>query len=257
LKLELTERKRAEEALRAAHGELEKKAADLGAANEELSQYAYVVSHDLKAPLRAIRNYADFLGEDLEATLDGDQKTYLEGLNHAVRQGEELVEDLLEFSRVGTLKSPMETIEVGVFLRKLVASLDLAPEVDIIMGNDWPTVDADPTLLRQIFLNLISNAVKFNISTHKRVEIGWLPLEEKRCEVFVRDNGIGIKPRHHEQIFRVFQRLHTSNEYEGTGLGLAIVKKASSKLHGSVRIESKAGEGSTFFVALPKTPKER
>jgi light-regulated signal transduction histidine kinase (bacteriophytochrome) len=81
-------------------------------------------------------------------------------------------------------------------------------------------------------------------------------LEEGRCEVFVRDNGIGIEPRHHDQIFRVFQRLHTTREYEGTGLGLAIVKKASSKLHATVRIESKAGEGSTFFVALPKTQQE-
>jgi light-regulated signal transduction histidine kinase (bacteriophytochrome) len=133
----------------------------------------------------------------------------------------------------------------------------LASTVEIVGANDWPTIDAEPTLLRQIFLNLISNAIKFNTSTHKRVEIGWLPLEEERCEVFVRDNGIGIEPRHHEQIFRVFQRLHTTREYEGTGLGLAIVKKASSKLHATVRIESKAGEGSTFFVALPKTPKER
>ncbi len=256
LKLELTERKRADEALLAAHGELEKKAAALEAANEELSQYAYVVSHDLKAPLRAIRNYVDFLWEDLESTLDGDQQTYLDGLNHAVRQGEELVEDLLEFSRVGTVEGPIETIEVGAFIRDLVESFDLASNVEIVMADEWPTIDADPTLFRQIFLNLISNAIKFNDSTPKHVEIGWLELEGKRYEVFVRDNGIGIEPRHHEQIFRVFQRLHTRTEYEGTGLGLAIVKKASSKLHATVRIESKVGEGSTFFVALPKTQKE-
>ncbi|MBW2174792.1 MAG: hypothetical protein JRF64_09200, partial [Deltaproteobacteria bacterium] len=115
---------------------------------------------------------------------------------------------------------------------------------------------AEPTLLRQIFVNLIGNAIKFNTSDSKRVEIGWLPTGEERYEVFVRDNGIGIESRHHEQIFRVFQRLHTRNEYEGTGLGLAIVKKASSKLHATVRIESKAGKGSTFFVALPKTQTE-
>ncbi|UCG80248.1 MAG: PAS domain S-box protein, partial [Desulfobacterales bacterium] len=256
LKLELTERKRADEALLAAHGELAKKAAALEAANEELSQYAYVVSHDLKAPLRAIRNYVDFLWEDLESTLDGDQQTYLDGLNHAVRQGEELVEDLLEFSRVGVVEGPIETIEVGAFIRDLIESLDLASDVEIMVADEWPTIEADPTLLRQIFLNLISNSIKFNDSTPKRVEIGWLPLEGKRYEVFVHDNGIGIEPRHHEQIFRVFQRLHTRKEYEGTGLGLAIVKKASSKLHATVRIESKVGEGSTFFVALPKTQKE-
>lgn len=256
LKLELAERKRAEEAVLAAHSELEKKASDLEAANEELSQYAYVVSHDLKAPLRAIRNYVDFLGEDLEDTLDGDQKTYLDGLNQAVRQGEELVEDLLEFSRVGTLQSPHEPIHLGTFFRDLIDPLDLAKNVNIVVANDWPTVDGEPTLLRQIFINLISNAIKFNNSESKKVEIGWGPVGADHYEIFVRDNGIGIEPRHHEQIFRVFQRLHTRNEYEGTGLGLAIVKKASSKLHATVRVESKTGEGSTFFVSLPKTQTE-
>jgi light-regulated signal transduction histidine kinase (bacteriophytochrome) len=257
LKLELTERKRAENKLRLAHRDLETKAADLEAANEELSEYAYVVSHDLKAPLRAIHNYVDFLYEDLEATLDGDQKIYLDGLNNAVRQGEELVEDLLEFSRVGKLSGPIEAMDVGAFLQELIASLELPPDVEVVMEDDWPTIDVEPTLLRQIFQNLIGNAIKFNTSTRKRVEIGWLPLGEKQYELFVRDNGIGIKPGHHEKIFRVFQRLHTRQEYEGTGLGLAIVKKGTSRLHGSVRVESEPGKGSTFFIALLKTQKER
>jgi light-regulated signal transduction histidine kinase (bacteriophytochrome) len=154
------------------------------------------------------------------------------------------------------LKHPIETIEFGAFLRDLIDALNLASDVKIMMTDDWPAIDADVTLIRQIFLNLISNAIKFNDSTNKRVEIGWLPLEDDRYEVFVRDNGIGIESRHHEQIFRVFQRLHTRQEYDGTGLGLAIVKKASSKLHATIRVESKAGEGSTFFVALPKTQEE-
>jgi len=257
LKLELTERKRAEEALRLAHRDLATKAAALEAANEELSQYTSVVSHDLKAPLRAIHNYADFLREDLEAALDGDQKAYLDGLNRAVRQGEELVGDLLEFSQVGRSSVPIETIDIGVFLWELIATLDFPPDVDIVMGNDLPTIEVEPVLLRQIFQDLLRNAIKFNDSPRKRVEIGWVPAGEERHELFVRDNGIGIEPRYYDQIFRVFQRLHTREEYEGTGLGLAIVKKATGKLHGSVRVESKPAEGSTFFIALPKTQKER
>ncbi|MBW1744457.1 MAG: PAS domain S-box protein, partial [Deltaproteobacteria bacterium] len=256
LKQELTERKRAEEALRVAHKALAKKAADLEAVNEELSEYTYVVSHDLGAPLRAIHNYADFLREDLGDTLGGEQKTYLDNIGHSVHQGEELVEDLLELSRVGKGSGPTEGIDMGTFLEKLVAHLDLSSDVEVVMGDEWPTIEAEPTLLRQIFQNLIVNAVKFNRSAPKRVEIGWLPVDRQHRELFVRDNGIGIELRYHEQIFQVFQRLHTRAEYEGSGLGLAIVKKATGKLHGSVRVESKPGEGSTFFVALPKTQEE-
>lgn len=257
LKLQLTERKRAEEALRVAHRNLAAKADDLEAANEELSQYAYVVSHDLKAPLRAIHNYSDFLREDLRAILDSDRKAYLNGLSRAVRQGEELVEDLLELHRVGRRAVPTQTIDIGVFLKELIASLHLSADVEVVTANNWPTIEAEPTLLRQIFENLISNAIKFNGSAQKHVEVGWLPVSEERYELFVRDNGIGIEPSRYEQIFRVFQRLHTRNDYEGTGLGLAIVKKATAKLHGSIRVESKPGEGSTFFVVLPKTQEER
>jgi len=253
---DITQRVQAEQALQEAHNELVTKAAQLAEANAELSQHAYVVSHDLKAPLRAIHNYADFLGEDLEDTLDEEQKEYLDGLRRAVRQGEELTNDLLEFSRIDRRGKPMKPVDMGVFLQKLIASLNLPPEVEIVMRDDWPTIDTEPTLLRQIFQNIIENAVKFNDSPDKRVEIGWLLLGEECCEVFVRDNGIGIEPRHQEQIFHVFQRLHTSDEYDGTGIGLAIVRKAISKLHASVRVESKPGEGSTFFVALPKTQEE-
>jgi len=250
LEQELAKRAHIEEALRVAHRDLAIEADNLQAANEELSQYAYAVSHDLKAPLRAIHNYSDFLREDLEAVLGDDQKTYLNSLNRAVHQGEELVNDLLEFSRVGAESHPADDIELGAFFRELVSCLDLPPDVDVIIQDDWPSIKAIPTLLRQIFENLIRNAIKFNRSPRKRIQVGWQPGENGRIELFVRDNGIGIDPRHYEQIFRVFQRLHTRDEYAGTGLGLAIVKKAASKLRGTVRVESKVGEGSTFFVSL-------
>ncbi|MDY6955158.1 MAG: PAS domain S-box protein, partial [Thermodesulfobacteriota bacterium] len=220
LKLQLTQRKRAEEALNSAHRALERKATALEAANEELSEYAYVVSHDLKAPLRAVHNYADFLYEDLEESLDGDQKAYLDGLKRAVRQGEILVEDLLEYSRVGRQTAHPERIDIGVFLQELVALLALPPDVEVAIANDWPSIVTEPTLLTQIFQDLIRNAVKFNHASRKRVELGWVPVDGQRYELFVRDNGIGIEPRHQEQIFRMFHRLHTRKEYGGTGLGL-------------------------------------
>jgi PAS domain S-box-containing protein len=256
LKLELRERMRVEEALRLAHRDLRIKAADLEAANEELSQYAYVVSHDLKAPLRAIRNYSDFLREDLEEVLGGEQETYLDGLKRSVRQGEELVGDLLEFSRVGTRDETKDSMDLGVFLRELIGSLSLPSDVDVVIPDEWPIVEAEPSLLHQLFQNLIVNATKFNNAESRRIELGWSASEAGGHEVFVRDNGIGIDPRYHDQIFGVFQRLHTREEYEGTGLGLAIVKKAAAKMHGSVRVESEPGKGSAFFIFIPREQKE-
>jgi PAS domain S-box-containing protein len=260
---DINERKRAEaerdatlEALQQAHQELAAKAAALQQANAELEQYAYVVSHDLKAPLRAIHNYADFLRQDLATTLDEEQKAYLDGLDVAVCEGEELVRDLLELSRIGRRSVPIETVDVGAFLRELSAILVSPADVEIVMVDDWLTIDVEPVLLGRIFQNLIGNAIKFNHAPCKRVELGWRPVGETHVELFVRDNGIGIDPRYHEKIFRVFERLHARAEYEGTGIGLAIVKKAADKLRGSVRVESEPGEGSTFFVTLPLKQEE-
>jgi signal transduction histidine kinase len=207
-------------------------------------------------PLRAIHNYADFLKEDLEATLEGDQKMYLNGLVNAVGQGEDLVDDLLELARISGADGQIETINLGCFLHELIDFLNLSADVEVVLGDNWPSIDAQPTLLRQIFQNLIINAIKFNCSSGKRVKIDWRPVGQDHYEFCVRDNGIGIEPRYHEQIFQVFQRLHTREEYEGTGIGLAIVKKATSKLQGVIGIKSELGKGSSFLVTLPKTQKE-
>ncbi len=249
----ITERKRAEE-------QLQQYASELEDANAELYQYTYIASHDLQTPLRAIHIYADFLREDLADSLDGEQKTYLYSLGRAVNEASELVEDMLEFSQIGWQSDPIKAVDTGLFLQKLLVSLDLPAEVEIVMEEDWPTIEVEPTLLRQVFKNLISNAVKFNKSFPKRVELGWSPPKSPllggtkggRYEFFIRDNGIGIAPRHQEQIFRMFERLHLKEEYEGTGIGLAIVNKAVGKLGGKIWVESEPGEGSTFFVSLPQ-----
>jgi signal transduction histidine kinase len=242
--------------LSALAAKLERSNQKLQSANEELNSFAYVVSHDIKAPLRAIRNYADFLHEDLVDSLDGDQKKYINGLIHAVHEAEGLVEDLLALSRISRINFQIDKVNLGIFLQELVTSLDLPADVDIKWGQDWPTIYTEVVLLRQIFQNLILNAFKFNQSSPKIIEVGWLAAGDDNYDLFVRDNGIGIAERHQEQIFRVFQRLHTSQEYEGTGIGLAIVEKAAKKLGGSVRLESSSGQGSTFFITLPKTQVE-
>lgn len=236
-----------------AHGELVTKAAVLEQANEELSQYAFVASHDLRAPLRAVRNYADFLREELEQILNDEQRSYFEGLGSALRHGDELVTDLLEFSRVGNAIITVQAIELGSFLAELRGSLEIAADDELLVAGNLPVVLADQTLLAQIFSNLIVNGFKFNRSPVKRVEIGIAGERDGMCELFVRDNGIGIDPRYHDRIFKMFKRLHTHKEFEGTGIGLAIVKKAAAKMHGSVRVESETGAGSTLFMTLPLT----
>lgn len=248
--LEETVRQRTEE-LTLAHSELAAKAAALQETNEELSQYAFVVSHDLRAPLRAVRNYADFLREELGELLNDEQRSYFDGMAAALTFGDELVSDLLDFSRVGGEGLAVHPVPLDEFLSELQNELELPPGGELICNPGLPTVLAERTLLRQLFSNLVANGLKFNHSPVRRVEIGLASRSAGCCKLFVRDNGIGIDPRYHDRVFRMFKRLHTHKEFEGTGIGLAIVKKAAVKLGGSVRIESEAGSGSTFLVTLP------
>jgi signal transduction histidine kinase len=269
LQAHIVERQQGEEALRQAHDELEMrvaartedllrancaledKAAELEEANADLAQYAYAVSHDLKTPLRGIHYYADFLYEDLETSLGDAHKVYLDGLRRAVWQAEALVDGLLELSRVGNRNLVYQTVNLNTLLQEFITSLNMPEDVDIVWEGTWPTLEVEPVLLRQILQNLISNAAKFNCAPRKRVALSWRLVGEHDCELSVRDNGLGIDPRYTEQIFQVFQRLHTQQEYEGTGIGLAIVKKAVSRMGGTVHVTSTPGEGSTFWVTLP------
>ncbi len=248
---DFTEYKRAEVALHAAHEALAAQAAELRDVNAELDQYASAVSHDLKAPLRAIHFYAEVLGEELGATLSAEHQTYLTGIVRAVRQAQALVEDLLQLSRIGTRAPSYELVDVRELLDRLIEALALPENVDVRFAGAWEPLQSDPGLLRQIFQNLILNGVKFNRSPRPAVELRCVCGSDGTVEFAVRDNGIGIDPAYHARIFRAFERLHSRSDYEGTGVGLALVRKAVTRLGGTVRLESAPGQGATFFVRLP------
>jgi PAS domain S-box-containing protein len=248
---DITERKDTEQALARSRAELEAKLDELSRINAELNEYIYVVSHDLKAPLRAIHNYAHFLYEDLAHRLDDQCLAHLNGLKQAALKGDALIGDLLAFSRIGSSVIQHQPVAIFELVREVKMLLNPPASVVLDAANDFPILYTDATLLRRILENLMANALKFNTSDPKKIEIGWQAADDRYIEIFVRDNGIGIDPCYHAQIFRVFQRLHDENAYPGTGIGLAIVKKAANTLGGDVRVESRAGEGSVFFVRLP------
>jgi len=225
---------------------------ELRALNEELEQYAYVVSHDLKAPLRAIHNYADFIREDLdERLLSDDLRLYLNGLAKAVDQGEKLVEDLLALARIGRSAGKTEVVELTDLVPEVASGLAFSPEDELRIGQ-LPRVRADVTLLRQIIQNLISNGLKFNNSSPKVISVRWND-HGSGGELTFTDNGIGMEEQYYGQVFRLFQRLHTESEYEGTGVGLAIVKKAVEMIGASITLSSTPGQGSTFKIILPES----
>jgi PAS domain S-box-containing protein len=219
--------------------------------NQELEAYAYAVSHDLRAPLRAIHNYADFLSEDLASQISPEQQEYLAGMTAAVQEAEELISDLLELSRLNVQDSVSQVCDIEPLIQKVLRVLNFDNNVQFQIPTTWPTVFGQEYLLKQIFQNLISNGVKFNRSSSIRIELSWRREGNRFVRFSIRDNGIGISPQYQDQIFQIFQRLHTTKEYEGTGIGLAIVKKAVTKLGGEVSMESEIGKGSVFSFTVP------
>jgi light-regulated signal transduction histidine kinase (bacteriophytochrome) len=248
--LDITERKKDEQQLKEAHDLLKSRSEALEESNTELSQFTYVVSHDLKAHLRAIHSYCDWLSDDLLDSLDGDQKEYIEGMQDAVQQAENLIDDLLELSRVGRRAMAAEPIHLTPFFKDLTQSLITDTNVIIEITENLPIINVSNTLLTQVFQNLIVNAHTYNLSEQKEIKIlGEVKGDNYR--VSVSDNGMGIEERFHERVFQLFQRLHTKEEIDGTGIGLAIVNKAVSCLNWSITLSSTLGEGSSFSVLIP------
>jgi PAS domain S-box-containing protein len=256
---DLTVRKRQEEHLREAVGRLAAYAADLERSNQELDDFAYIASHDLKEPLRGIHNHSRFLLEDYEDRLDDDGKRRLGRLLHLSQRMEKLVNDLLYFSRIGRFELAIKPTDVKAVLRDVISTLDQLLEernARVMVAEDLPEVVCDSVRVTEVFRNLIVNAIKYNDSAEKIVEIGYLPThadddgKDRNKVYFVRDNGKGIASEFHEDIFRIFKRLERADDDAGTGVGLTFVRKIVQRHGGHIWLESEAGSGTVFYFTL-------
>ena len=220
--------------------------------HQELAEYANILTHYLKAPFRAIQNYTEFLTEDLAGSVGQDAQALLTGLMTAVSQANSQFKDLDELYRVSKTAIDAESFDLADLLDELELRYnDDGHQRLVISDQHWPTLRCGRFFLRLMLIELIDNGLKFNRSPDKRVDLSWQHLPGRPSTLAVRDNGIGFEPRYASELFQVFRRLHTDQEFDGTGIGLAIVRRVVKKLGGSIQVESGKGEGSTFSISLP------
>jgi light-regulated signal transduction histidine kinase (bacteriophytochrome) len=251
LQHELVEHEEAENRLRATLADLER-------SNAELEQFAYIASHDLQEPLRMVTSFVQLLSLNYQGQLDADADEFIGYAVDGAKRMQQLILDLLEYSRVGTRGQPPQPTNAGVACQAAIQDLGVAITESgaTVTCDPLPTVNADPVQLGQLFMNLIGNAIKFrgaepprvHISAHETFEVS---KTSKVWEFAVRDNGIGIEPQYFERIFVIFQRLHSREAYPGTGIGLAICKKIVERHGGRIWVESQPGQGSVFYFTLP------
>jgi signal transduction histidine kinase len=226
--------------------------AELMRSNSELEQFAYVASHDLKEPLRKVRVYLQLLERRYHGQLDDEASQFIGHAVDAAERMQNLVQDLLAYARVGSRSKPVEAVDCALPFNEAVANLEaVIRDGDATVAHGpLPTVWADGAQLVQLFQNLLSNAVKFRSRQPPQVHVEAEP-KDGEWLFAVRDNGIGIDPRFIDRLFVIFQRLHSQSEYPGTGIGLAICKKIVERHGGRIWVESKMGEGATFWFTLP------
>jgi len=256
---DITERKQAEEQLKQFAAKLEK-------SNDELEGFAYIASHDLQEPLRKIQAFGDRLRSKCGYTLNSEAIDYLDRMEAAARRMQTLITDLLKLSRVTTRARPFVRVDLAQIVKEVVSDLELQIEQTggTVKTGYLPSIEADPTQLRQLFQNLIGNALKFHrpgdppvveieddlLSEHETRSNGHRQPSEF-CRIVVQDNGIGFDPKHIHRIFAPFQRLHGRGEYDGTGIGLTVCQKIAERHKGTIAVESSPGDGARFVISLP------
>lgn len=220
--------------------------------NEELQQFAYVASHDLQEPLRAISGYAQLLESRYASALDERGTHFIHEVTNATRRMQTLINDLLQYSRVGTQGQPFSPVDLKVIIQDAIHDMEEtinAANAKITYDN-LPTLNADAPQLTRVFQNLLQNAIKYRGNESPKIHISSFQKDD-RWHIAVSDNGIGIDMDYAERIFAIFQRLHTRREYPGTGIGLAVAKRIIERHGGSIWVESDGVSGSTFFFTIP------
>ena len=257
--LDLTEKNRLSHELRTRGDELERMNDQLRRINSELEAFTHVVSHDLKEPLRTLQAYSHILAEEHGSQLGPDGFQYINHLIRASRRLGQLIDELLNLSHAGrSTRAPhaFNLLECVATVRQDLVDLIQRKQAIILTEGSLPQVVGDPVRITQLLANLVGNGLKYNREPAPRVVIGARPCDDdpERVTIFVRDNGIGIDPAFHEQIFGIFRRLHQPGEFEGTGAGLAICKKIVEGHGGRIWVESSPGQGATFYFTLPRAP---
>jgi PAS domain S-box-containing protein len=250
---DITERKRAEE-------ELARQAIELARSNSELEQFAYVASHDLQEPLRKIQAFGERLNAKCADAISDQGRDYLKRMQNAAKRMQVLINDLLTFSRITTRPNPAAPVNLKRVVREVLLDMDFRIEQTQgrVEVGDLPVIEGDSMQMRQLFLNLIANALKFyreDAAPVVKIRSEIFKDSKKKtgafCRIFVEDNGIGFEETYAERIFGVFQRLHGRGVYDGTGIGLAVCRKIVERHGGSIRANSAPGQGSVFTITLP------
>jgi two-component system, sensor histidine kinase and response regulator len=237
---------------RLAHKELAKKAEELARSNAELEQFAYVASHDLQEPLRMVANYTQLLAERYRGKLDDQADKFIHYAVDGATRMQTLIQDLMAFSRAGRQQNGLKSTDCNEVVKQALGNLQVAvhESAAIVTSDDLPVVMANTGQLRQVFQNLIGNAIKFRSTEPPVIHIGkeWKGIE---WAFSVTDNGISISPENRDIIFAVFRRLHTHTEYSGNGIGLAICKRIVEQVGGKIWVEPRAAPGTTFQFTWP------